>query len=95
MKTIKIIDLPCCPVCNCNSCDCGIKEYYNEIIRLQAELEKYCWIHVTEEMPIGYWGKKIHIIINNEVSTVKYYGRRIGMTHWKPIILPKKDLTND
>ncbi|KKL46707.1 hypothetical protein LCGC14_2342860 [marine sediment metagenome] len=40
MSKVEIIDLPCCPVCGCNSCDCGAKEYYDEVIRLQAKIEK-------------------------------------------------------
>ena len=57
----------------------------------EAELLLYRWIPVSERLPEcpKYWGKKIWVIIKDEPFCVPYYGRRIGMTHWQLITLPK------
>ncbi len=82
----------------CPKCGYGITGacYGCEITKLQAELDKHRWIPVdatSDNLPKrpDFWGKKIWVIINGKPDCVKYFGYRIGMTHWQPIILPKPD----
>ena len=67
----------------------------NVIEHLQAELDKLHWIPVSatsEDLPKrpDFWGKLIFAIIDGVVLCTRYYGYRIGMTHWMPIIFPKE-----
>jgi hypothetical protein len=36
---IKIIELPSCPICGCNRCDCGAKEYHAKVCELQEKIK--------------------------------------------------------
>ena len=76
---------------------------HKEINRLQAELDKHCWIPVSERLPEE---KRIYLIIGrtnargrkickivplNRSYKNNLYGIWAGITHWKPIILPEGD----
>jgi len=70
------------------------RKLQDENKRLQEENR---WIPVSatsEKLPKhpDFWGKEIFAIIDGKAKCIKYVGYIIGMSHWKPIILPKKDL---
>ena len=82
----------CCP-------DCG-NEKFQTIADMQAELKKHCWIPVEESPPKP--NKEWIIFINPEMpfgsiggicmatfTNVEHIRR--NYTHWKPVILPKKE----
>jgi len=68
---------------------CKVSELIDQALALLA---KHRWIPRAEGLPKRplCWGKEINVIINGRAEIIKYYGLRIGMTHWKPIILPDK-----
>lgn len=65
------------------------------IVQLQAELDEYRWIPVSERLPegVGIW-----LVLKNRIpetfrkndDSVLWKGFAKTYTHWKPIILPEK-----
>ncbi len=36
---VKIVELPYCPLCGCDRCDCGAEDFYDAVVNLQAKVE--------------------------------------------------------
>ena len=55
------------------------------------------WIPVAARLPERpkYWGKKIWAIVDGEILVILYYGKKLGMTHWKLIILPESEAQSE
>ncbi len=78
-------------------------EVLSIISQLRAELEKHCWIPVSERLPkdeydilaYGYDGYGYKIVINTSYNLeFKKFRILSEVTHWKPIILPEQALQN-
>ncbi len=77
------------------------------IAELEAQLEQHRWIPVTERLPENV--ATVFIFTGEGRGGVGFYGEdetgyiwerldhaiNLKITHWKPIYLPEKDLTND
>ena len=77
------------------------KKYERRIEELEAELEKYRWIPVDEEMPLqvsGHWGSELVFATDGKQAweckynfSAYYWTAPSGdITHWMPIFYPER-----